>query len=121
MAFWGKTTLPHIHTKAPFFFFFFFGMVLLLIICRKISLKFFALCLQSARVNFFVFFSGIEVKPGKPYTHKSDDSNGRLHISMVLSQISFSVYIVIVFYLDSDEKSVILIIICWYLVVFASI
>ncbi|XP_062157088.1 peptidyl-prolyl cis-trans isomerase FKBP43-like isoform X3 [Alnus glutinosa] len=27
-------------------------------------------------------FWGIEVKPGKPYTHKSDDSNGRLHISM---------------------------------------
>ncbi|KAK9910743.1 hypothetical protein M0R45_034692 [Rubus argutus] len=27
-------------------------------------------------------FWGIEVKPGKPFTHKPDDSNGRLHISM---------------------------------------
>nr|XP_011469128.1 PREDICTED: peptidyl-prolyl cis-trans isomerase FKBP43 isoform X2 [Fragaria vesca subsp. vesca] len=27
-------------------------------------------------------FWGIEVKPGKPFTHKPGDSNGRLHISM---------------------------------------
>ncbi|KAL6124389.1 hypothetical protein ACLB2K_076902 [Fragaria x ananassa] len=27
-------------------------------------------------------FWGIEIKPGKPFTHKPGDSNGRLHISM---------------------------------------
>jgi len=26
----------------------------------------------------------VEVKPGKPFTHKYEDSKGRLHISMVV-------------------------------------
>ena len=35
-----------------------------------------------------VVVSGIEVKPGKPFTHKPGDSNGRLHISMVKLSIN---------------------------------
>ncbi|KAL6007224.1 hypothetical protein ACLOJK_032720 [Asimina triloba] len=39
--------------------------------------------LPSLPLIFFRLFSGIEVKPGKPYTHRHDDSYGRLHISQV--------------------------------------
>lgn len=29
------------------------------------------------------FLAGVEVKPGKPFTHTADDVRGRLHISQV--------------------------------------
>ena len=32
----------------------------------------------------YKFFAGVEVKPGKPFKHKHDDTKGRLHLSMVL-------------------------------------
>lgn len=38
-------------------------------------------CLNLLHVNLNI--SGIEVKPGKPFTHKFDDLRGRLHVSMV--------------------------------------
>jgi hypothetical protein len=36
-------------------------------------------------IHPLIVIAGVEIKPGKPFTHTYDGSKGRLHISMVIT------------------------------------
>lgn len=44
-------------------------------------------CVFGVTDSLFDLGAGVEVKPGKPFTHIYDDSKGRLHVSMVIFNI----------------------------------